>query len=91
MISTFRMSEEEGKARKVGFSTDQGTVAAINDATVAVTKKAGKGVPASQVITLMLKIGGKYLMEYLKSDEDVDVPIKEAQDEFRKKMEELKE
>jgi len=85
------MSEaEEGKAQKVGFSTDQATVDAINEAAVEIIKKAGRSVPVSKVITLLLGVGWKYTEECLKTEEDLDVPIRQAQGEFRAKMEELK-
>jgi len=80
------MSEaEEGKAQKVGFSTDQATVDAINEAAVEIIKKAGRSVPVSKVITLLLGVGWKYTKEYLKTDEDLDVPIRQAQAEFRRR------
>lgn len=84
------MSEDSEKAQKVGFSTNKATVDALNELTVEMVKKVGKKVPLSQVITLALGVGSKYVEEYLRTDEDLDVPIKKAQEEFKAKLEELR-
>jgi hypothetical protein len=90
------MSEEEGKAQKVGYSSDQATIKGINDVAVDLTNAAGKHVAASVAFRALQKIGSDF-WKYVKTDEDIDVALedvkttlKESRAEYRRLLEELK-